>query len=336
MSTRPLGRNGPLVPRIGFGTMGLSQGYGKPLPDPQRLALLDRAYEIGATFWDTSDFYGDSEDLLGKWFARTGKRNDIFLATKFGGVIVNDAAFSFRGDAAYVEEACNKSLGRMGIEYIDLYYPHRLSGSTPVEHIVQEMVELKKQGKIRHLGLSEVSVETLRRAHAVHPISAVQVEYSLFTTEIEDSKVGLLTACRELGVAVVGYSPLSRGMLTGQIRNPGDLEVDDYRRLNPRFSEENFPKNLAIVDAVRDIATGKGCTVGQLAIAWLLSQGEDIFPIPGTTKSKYLEENFAAVNVVLSTQEVARIRTLVDNAVVSGARYDDAHAFALFADTPLP
>ncbi|KAK9775011.1 putative Aldo-keto reductase [Seiridium cardinale] len=333
--TRPLGKDGPLVPRIGFGTMGLSYSYTDRMPDEQRFAVLDHAHKIGETFWDSSDVYADSEDLLGKWFARTGKRSDIFLATKFGGIYLGPGKWSFRGDAAYVREACDKSLKRLGVDHIDLYYPHRLDGSTPVEHIVAEMVKLKEQGKIRHIGLSEVSSETLRRAHAVHPIAAVQMEYSPFTTDIEDPKIGLLDTCRELGVAVVAYSPLSRGLLTGQVRSHADFDEGDIRRFFPRFSEENFPKNLKIVDALGEIAAKKSCTAGQLSLAWLLSQGGDIFPIPGTSKIKYLEENFAAAHVELTSDEIAHIRSLVDNAA-SGAKWPDKYNLALFADTPLP
>ncbi|KAI4869273.1 Aldo/keto reductase [Hypoxylon rubiginosum] len=334
--TRPLGKNGPLVPRIGYGAMGISLGYGQPLPDEQRLDILDHAHKIGETFWDTSDFYGDSEDLIGKWFARTGKRSDIFLATKFGGVHLGDGNFGFRGDAEYVHEACEKSLKRMGIDYIDLWYPHRLDGSTPIEYIVAEMVKMKEQGKIRHLGLSEVSAATLRRAHAVHPIAAVQVEYSPFTTEIESPRNGLLAACRELGVAVVAYSPLSRGLLGGQIRSPADFDRADVRRGYPRFSEENFPKNMLVVDELRSVAEKKGCTAAQLTLAWLLSLGDDIFPIPGTTKLASLDENCAAASIELTADEAARIRTLVDNASCHGDRYSPEHALGLFADTPLP
>ncbi|KAI1643940.1 Aldo/keto reductase [Daldinia loculata] len=334
--SRQLGKDGPLVPRIGFGAMGLSMSYGKPMPDEQRLELLDHAHSIGETFWDTSDFYGDSEDLIGKWFAKTGKRSDIFLATKFGGILLGEAGFAFRGDAAYAHEACDKSLKRLGVDYIDLWYPHRLDGSTPVEHIVAEMVKVKEQGKIRYLGLSEVSAATLRRAHAIHPISAVQVEYSPFTTDIEDPQTNLLATCRELGVAVVAYSPLSRGLLSGRITSPADFEADDVRRYYPRFSAENFPKNMAVVEKLKTMAAERGWTAAQLALAWLLSQGDDVFPIPGTTKVASLEENCAAASISLWTDEVARIRTLVENASCPGARYPPEHSLALFADTPLP
>ncbi|KAI1213988.1 Aldo/keto reductase [Annulohypoxylon truncatum] len=334
--TRPLGKNGPLVPRIGFGTMGLSMSYGKPMPDEQRIELLDHAHKIGETFWDTSDFYGDSEDIIGKWFAKTGKRSDIFLATKFGAVVLDGGRFSFRGDAAYVSEACDKSLKRMGIGYIDLYYPHRLDGSTPIELIIAEMVKLKDQGKIRHIGLSEVSATTLRRAHAIHPITTVQIEYSPFTTEIETPANSLLATCRELGVAIVAYSPLSRGLLTGRVRSAADFGPGDVRASYPRFSAENFPENLEVVDELRRIAEGKkkGCTAAQLTLAWLLAQGDDIFPIPGTTKIATLEENFAAASVELTAEETAHIRSLVDAASCHGTRYPPSHALGLFADTP--
>ncbi|KAI0117335.1 Aldo/keto reductase [Daldinia grandis] len=336
--SRQLGKDGPLVPRIGFGTMGLSMSYGKPMSDEQRLELLDHAHSIGETFWDTSDFYGDSEDVIGKWFAKTGKRSDIFLATKFGGILLGEGGFAFRGDAEYVHEACDKSLKRLGVDCIDLWYPHRLDGSTPVEHIVAEMVKMKEQGKIRYLGLCEVSAATLRRAHAVHPISAVQVEYSPFTTDIEAPQTALLATCRALGVAVVAYSPLSRGLLSGRIKSPADFAAGDVRRRYPRFSPENFPSNVAVVGELEAIAAGKGCTAAQLALAWLLGQGDDIFPIPGTTKTTSLEENCAAasLSLSLSTDEVARVRAVVETAACPGARYPPDHSLALFADTPLP
>lgn len=332
--TRPLGKNGPLVPRIGLGTMGLAMSYGKPLPDEKRLELLDHAHKIGETFWDTSDFYGDSEDIIAKWFAKTGKRSDIFLATKFGALVLEGGRFSFRGDAAYVSEACEKSLKRLGVDYIDLYYPHRLDGSTPVELIIAELVKLKEQGKIRHIGLSEVSATTLRRAHAIHPIAAVQIEYSPFTTEIESPSTSLLSTCRELGVAIVAYSPLSRGLLSGQIRSAADFGPDDVRAHYPRFSAENFPKNMVVVNELKRVAEAKGCTAAQLTLAWLLAQGDDIFPIPGTTRLATLEENVAAASVSLTAEETAHIRSLVDAASCHGTRYPPAHALGLFADTP--
>lgn len=336
---RPLGRDGPMVSRIGFGTMGMGYPCSRttaPIPDPERLALLDHAYEVGCTFWDSSDFYGDSEVIIGKWLAlNPEKRNDVFIATKFGGVRLPEG-FGFRGDAEYVPIACEQSLKRLGVETIDLWYPHRLDGSTPVEHIVAEMVKLKDQGKIRHIGLSEVSSATLRRAHAVHPISCVQMEYSAFSTEIESPEHQLLATCRELGVAVVAYSPLSRGLLGGGVQGPDDFEDGDIRRFYPRYSKENFPKNMELVKAFKEVATAKGVTVGQAALAWLLAQGDDIFPIPGTITPQYLKENFDSVHVDLTPEESQRLRDLVDKASVFGERYPAEHTGGLFADTPLP
>ncbi|RYP82957.1 hypothetical protein DL770_005470 [Monosporascus sp. CRB-9-2] len=320
---RPLGKNGPLVPRIGFGTMGMGfpcSCLTAPIPDPERLALLDRAYELGCTFWDTSDVYGDAEVIIGKWLAlNPEKRKDIFLATKFGGVQL-PTGFGFRGDAAYVPIACEQSVERLGVETIDLWYPHRLDGSTPVEHIVAEMVKLKEQGKIRHIGLSEVSSATLRRAHAVHPIACVQMEYSAFSTEIESPEYNLLATCRELG-------------------GPDDFGEGDIRRFYPRFSRENFPKNMKLVGAIKELATKKGVTVGQAALAWLLSQGDDIFPIPGKNRTitcKYIEENFGAMHIELTPEESQHIRDLVVKASVFGDRWPVEHQLGLFADTPLP
>ncbi|MCJ1253934.1 hypothetical protein MMC24_001748 [Lignoscripta atroalba] len=336
---RPLGRNGPLVPRIGFGTMGMGFPCSRtttPIPDSERLALLDRAYELGCTFWDTSDYYGDAEAIMGTWLAlNPEKRKDIFLATKFGAIQL-PTGFGFRGDAAYVSIACEKSLKRLGVETIDLWYPHRLDGSTPIEQIVAEMVKLKEQGKIRYLGLSEVSSATLRRAHAVHPIACAQMEYSAFTTVIESPEHNFLATCRELGVAVVAYSPFSRGLLSGGIQGPDDFEEGDIRRFYPRFSRENFPRNMELVWAIKELATKKGVTVGQAALSWLLSQGDDIFPIPGTITEKYIEENFAAMHVELTPEESQHIRDLVEKASVFGDRWPPEHGLGLFADTPLP
>ncbi|KAK3315551.1 NADP-dependent oxidoreductase domain-containing protein [Apodospora peruviana] len=348
---KPLGRNGPLLPPIGFGAMGL--GYQStsvvPISDEDRLAVLDRAHSIGCTFWDTSDYYGDAEALIGKWFTRSNKRSEIFIATKFGAIPHADGSFTFRGDAAYVREACNNSLTKFGIDTIDLLYPHRLDGSTPVEEIISELVKLKTEGKIKHIGLSEVSPTTLRRAYAIHPIACVQMEYSAFSTDVEKpvrppaddpnaKEESLISVCRELGVAIVCYSPMSRGMLTGTITNPDNFDERDYRRNFPRFSAENFGKNLEVVEVFKRVAERKGesVTAGQVALAWLLAQGGDIFPIPGTTKTKYVEENFAALQITLTPDEEAEIRSLVDKASVAGDRYPAEMALGLFSDTPLP
>ncbi|KAK5456099.1 hypothetical protein LTS15_005418 [Exophiala xenobiotica] len=335
LPTRQLGRNGPQVPALGFGALGLSTFYGKRQPDEERFEFLDRAYELGARNWDSADVYGDNEDLIGEWFRRTGKRDDVFLATKFGNIWSPDGSRSIRNDPEYVKAACEKSLKRLGIKTIDLYYCHRLNGQVPVEDMVGAMAELVKEGKVRYLGLSECSAESLRRAHKVHPISAVQVEYSPFTVEIEDPQIRLLEACRELGVAVVAYSPLGRGFLTGQYRSLDDFEQDDIRRTLPRFAPENFHKNLDLVDKIVSLASKKGCTAGQLTLAWLMAQGEDIIPIPGTKKIKYLEENLGALNVKLTREEKLEIRQAIESAEVSGNRYPPAMQAYNFMDTPL-
>lgn len=332
--TRALGRNGPQVTALGFGAMGLSIAYGAPESDEERFKILDRAHELGQRFWDSADVYGDNEVLLSKWFARTGFRKDIFLATKFAGIVGADGSFSVRNDPEYVKEACAKSLKRLGVETIDLYYCHRVDGKTPIEKTVQAMKELKDEGKIRYLGLSEVSSETLRRAHAVHPISAVQIEYSPFSMDIEDPAIALLQTCRELGVATVAYSPLGRGFVTGQYKSPDDFEDGDFRKYSPRFSAENFPKNLVLVDKLAAVAQKKGCTTGQLTLAWLMRQGEDIIPIPGTKKIKYLEENLGALDVELSDGEDKEIREAVENAEVHGERYPEQMMASLFGNSP--
>ncbi|GAB7352079.1 hypothetical protein MBLNU459_g2581t1 [Dothideomycetes sp. NU459] len=334
LPTRQLGKNGPKVTAIGYGAMGLSAFYGPPKPDEERFAVLDKAYESGELFWDSADIYMDNEDLLGKWFkANPGKREKIFLATKFANRQV-DGNRTVDSSPEYAKEACAKSLSRLGIDSIDLYYAHRLDGKTPVEKTVEAMAELKAEGKIKHLGLSECSSASLRRAHAVHPITAVQIEYSPFSLDIENAQVRLLETCRELGVAVVAYSPIGRGMLSGAIRSRDDLDDSDFRKLSPRFSEENFPKNLKLVDTISALAGKKGVTPAQLTLAWLLAQGDDIFPIPGTTNISRLEENLGALKIKLSADEEKEIRQACEAAEVHGARYPEAMSAALFADTP--
>ncbi|KAJ9126789.1 hypothetical protein QFC24_001821 [Naganishia onofrii] len=330
LPTRQLGKDGPQVTAIGFGLMGLSSFYGKVGSDEERFKILDRAYELGETFWDSADMYGDSEDLVGKWFARTGKRNDIFLATKFANV-TRDGQWAVDSSPEYCKEACAKSLKRLGIDCIDLYYCHRIDQTTPIEHTMKAMVELKNEGKIKYIGLSEVSEACLRRAYKIHPVHCVQMEYSPFSLEVE--QFGLLKACRELGVAMVAYSPLSRGILTGQIKSPEDFEADDFRRYSPRFSQENFAKNLEAVDAMKAFADRKGCTVGQLSLAWLLAQGPEVIPIPGTKKIKYLEENLGALKVNLSDEEEGEIRKVLEKTTVAGDRYPSAWLSGLFADS---
>lgn len=343
LPSRRVGLNGPLVPAMGFGLMGLSTAYGSvgyfsstpflhlkltphPSPDEERLSVLDRAWTLGATNWDSADMYGDSEDLVGKWFARhPTRRSDIFLATKFGlrpgqkpdgtwGITVDSSP-------AYCRQQCENSLRRLGTDYIDLYYIHRVDGQTPIEKTMAELVKLKSEGKIRHIGISASAPATLRRAHAIHPISAYQVEYSPWALDIEGpSGLNLLSTCRELGITVFAYSPLGRGIMTGQIRSPDDFEETDLRRRFPRFSAENFPKNLALVDRMVEMAAAKNCTAGQLTMAWLMRQGEDIIPIPGTKKIKYLEENLAALEVVVSDEEDKRIRGWIEEMEFVGER----------------
>ncbi|MCJ1355624.1 MAG: hypothetical protein MMC33_005616 [Icmadophila ericetorum] len=309
-------------------------GKDGPQPDEDRFAVLDKAYELGLTNWDSADVYMDNEDLIGKWFKRTGKRDEIFIATKFALSVGPDGSRGVSNDPEYIKEACNKSLKRLGIDTIDLYYCHRLSGEVPVEKVVGAMAELVKEGKVRYIGLSEASAESLHRACKVHHIAANQTEYSPFTTDIEDPQIDVLKTCRELGIALVAYSPLGRGFITGQYKSPDDFEEGDFRKFSPRFSAENFPKNLKLVDEIKQIADKKGCTPGQLTLAWLMAQGEDIIPIPGTKKIKYLEENFGALKVKLTEEEIKDIRTAVENAEVHGSRYPAAMMGLCFADTP--
>ena len=257
----------------------------------------------------------------------------MFLATKFANVISPDWKFSVRGDAQYVRESCEKSLKRLGLDSVDLYYVHRIDKTVPIEETMGVLKELVNAGKIKYLGLSECSSDTLRRAYAVHPIACVQIEYSPFSLDIEREEIGLLKTCRELGVAIVCYSPLGRGMLTGQLKSFDDLEENDRRRQWPRFSKENFPKNIKLVDQLSALAKKKGCTVGQLTLAWILAQGDDFIPIPGTTKIKNLEENAAAAQIQLSKEEVQEIRRACEKADVAGARYPEGLSDSLFGDS---
>ncbi|KAH8811190.1 putative aldo-keto reductase [Xylogone sp. PMI_703] len=330
-----LGKDGPVVDRLGYGLMGLSTAYGAPMPDAERFAVLDAIYDSGERFWDSADIYGDSEDLLGKWFkSRPGKRENIFLATKFGNVLQPDGTVIVRGDPEYVQQACEKSLKRLGVSTIDLYYCHRLDTTVPIEKTVQAMAKLKEEGKIKYLGLSECSAESLRRAYKVHPITAVQLEYSPFFMDIEHPNINLIQTCRELGVAVVAYSPLGRGLLTGKFRSPNDFPENDFRRFIPRFSEENFPKCLELVDSIGALAKKKGCTPSQLTLAWVLAQGPDIFPIPGTTNIGRFNENMQALEITISDDENQAIRELAEKAALQGERYPAFMLPNLFADTP--
>ncbi|EKM51942.1 uncharacterized protein PHACADRAFT_262363 [Phanerochaete carnosa HHB-10118-sp] len=323
------------VTAVGFGVMGLSVAYSKPLPDEERLKLLDTVYEHGCTNWDTADVYSDNEELLGKWFARTGKRSEIFLATKFGFKFGTNTS-TIDGSPEYVRERFGRSLRLLGTEYVDLLYLHRPALDTPIEITVGAMAELVKTGKVRYLGLSDCSEATLRRAHAVHPIAALQVEYSPFTLDIEDEKIGLYRACQELGVAIVVYAPLARGLLTGQFQSPDDFAEGDFRRAIPRYSRENFPKILKLVEDLKAIGAKYGATPSQVMLAWLLAQAGNVIPIPGTTKEKYLKENLAALNIRLSPEDLQEVRKVAEaaNASSMGARYPEFMMKFAYADTP--
>ncbi|KAJ3504299.1 hypothetical protein NLJ89_g8006 [Agrocybe chaxingu] len=318
------------VSAVGFGLMNLSGAYGPGGDDEERFKILDAALEAGCTFWDSADIYGDNEDLIGKWFKHTGKRDQIFLATKFG-----FTPTGVNGTPEYVRTACEKSLKRLGIETIDLYYAHRADPQTPIEKTVGAMAELVKEGKVRYLGLSEVSAATLRRAHAIHPIAALQVEYSPFCLDIEDEKIALLETCRELGVAIIAYSPLGRGMLTGTYKSNADIPADDWRKRIARFNDDNFPNILKLVDGIQNLGKKYNATAGQITLAWLLAQGPDIIPIPGTRKIKYLKENLDAVKIDLTPEDVADVRKIAHEAdAAQGFRYPPEYMDLLFADTP--
>jgi len=322
----------------GLGCMGMSFAYTSfgGYDDKASLEVLTAAADMGITFWDTSDVYGPhtNEILLGKWFKETGRRKEIFLCSKFGNLRVNGQP-AVRGDKAYVHEACRDSLERLGVDQIDLYYQHRVDDKVPVEETVSAMVELKNEGKIKYLGLSECSARTLRRAHAVHPITAVQMEYSPFALEIESEQTNFLKTARELGVVIIAYSPLGRGFLTNTIQSRDDIDETDNRKAHPRFSEEHFPENLKLVQTLKKIADKKGCTSGQLSIAWVLAQGDDFIPIPGTKRVKYLEENARAVDVKLSAAEVQEIRDEIEKVGGGkGERYPPAMMHRCFGDSP--
>ena len=335
LPTRKLGKNGPEVTAIGYGLMGLSAFYGKPKPDEERYAMLDHVFNSGCRNWDSADMYGDSEDLLGRWFKKNpGRREQIFLATKFANFVdPKTGERRVRNEPEYIHAAVEKSLKRLGVDQIDLYYCHRLQASQPIETTMKEMKKLQDSGKVKYLGLSECSSESLRRACKVAHVDAVQIEYSPFSMDIEDPQIDLLKTCRELGVATVAYSPLGRGFLTGSLRSPDDFEEGDFRSFAPRFSKENFHKNLELVDSLKELADKKGCTTGQLVLAFLMAQGDDIIPIPGTTRVKNFDENMGALKVKISKDDNAAIRKAISSTEVKGGRYPEAFAKALFVDT---
>lgn len=318
---RPLGSQGLQASALGLGCMGMSDFYGVR-NDEVSLRVLDKAFELGIRFWDTADMYGPftNEMLLAK--ALKGRRQHITLATKFG--IIRDpndpSKRGLNGKPDYVRTACEASLKRLQTDVIDLYYLHRVDPNTPIEDTVGAMADLVKAGKVRGIGLSEVSPATIRRAHAIHPLSAVQSEYSLWTRDPED---GVLQTCQELGIAFVAYSPLGRGFLTGRIRSIDDLPADDYRRHSPRFMGENFQKNLQLVEKVQQLAAAKSCTPAQLALAWVMAQGTYIFPIPGTKQISYLIENAEAVHIQLTQEELAAIDAIAPKGIAAGARYPE-------------
>jgi aryl-alcohol dehydrogenase-like predicted oxidoreductase len=323
MNTRTLGRNPEgqrlTVSEIGLGCMGMSEFYGGR-DDDESVATIHRALDVGVTLLDTADVYGPhtNEQLVGRAIA--DRRDDVMVATKFG--IVRDpenpGARGINGRPEYVKQACDASLRRLGVDHVDLYYQHRVDPQTPIEETVGAMSELVDAGKIRFVGLSEAGADTIRRANEVHPIAAVQSEYSLWSRDIEDE---VIPALRELGIALVAYSPLGRGFLSGQIKSIDDLEADDYRRYSPRFQGENFDKNLALVDQISEIAAQKGVTPSQLALAWVLNRGDDIVPIPGTKRRRYLEENVAATDIELTEEETEQIASALPEP--SGMRYTE-------------
>ncbi|MGW3998915.1 aldo/keto reductase [Amycolatopsis sp. NPDC004772] len=304
--------------------MGMSQAYGVRDNDDESIATIHRALELGVTLLDTANVYanGVNEELVGRAIA--GRRDEVVLATKFG-IVWNDGAMGARGDASYVKQSCDESLRRLGVDHIDLYYQHRVDPDTPIEETWGALASLVEAGKIRYAGISEASAATIRAAHAVHPVTALQSEWSLWTRGIEGE---VLATCRELGIGIVPFSPLGRGFLTGAVKSVADLPEDDMRRGLPRFAEGNFERNMAIVEALRELASDKGVTAGQLALAWVQSQGEDVVPIPGTKRRKYLEENVAAASLELTADDLAAIAAAAPADAIAGERYPERLARA--------
>ncbi|MCF5166995.1 aldo/keto reductase [Pseudomonas congelans] len=324
MMTRQLGNHGPHVSALGLGCMGMSDFYTSGIDEKESIATLHRALELGVTFFDTADMYGPytNEALLGR--ALEGKREGIYLASKFGIVRGDDPhARGVNGSPAYIRQSIDASLKRLNTDYLDLYYQHRVDPKVPIEETIGAMAELVKAGKVRHIGICEASAATIEKAHAVHPLAAVQSEYSLWSRDPEQD--GVLATCRRLGIAFVAYSPLGRGFLTGELRTPDDFAADDYRRFTPRFQGENFNRNLHLVEKVKALATARGISASQLALAWVLAQGDDIIPIPGTKQRKYLESNVAAASLTLSSDDLAQLETIFPaQGSASGERYNAA------------
>ena len=327
MKTRRLGRSGPEVSAIGLGCMGMAAFYGQASDEAQATAVIHRALDLGVTFFDTAEMYGPHTNEIQVGKALAGRRDQAFIATKFGiGYNADRSALTVDGSPANVRRAIDGSLQRLGVDHVDLYYLHRIDPDTPIEETVGAMGELVTEGKVRFLGLSEAAPDTLRRGHATHPITALQTEYSLWSRDPEDE---LLAVCDELGVGFVPYSPLGRGFLSGEIKSIDDLAPDDFRRANPRFMGENFQKNLDLVSAVTEIAADRGVTAAQLALAWVLAQGDHLVPIPGTRRIRTLEENAAAVDLTLTAQDLARIDAVFPKGAASGHRYAEAARAAL-------
>ncbi|RDI68388.1 aldo/keto reductase [Nocardia pseudobrasiliensis] len=316
LATRKLGEL--TVGAEGLGCMGMSQSYGVRDNDDESIATIHRALDLGVTLLDTADVYGAgaNEELVGR--AIRGRRDEVVLATKFGIVSGDNGAVRVRGDAAYVRQSCDESLARLGVDHIDLYYQHRVDPTVPIEETWGALTELVTAGKVGHLGISEAAPATIRRAHAVHPVTAVQSEWSLWTRDLEAE---IVPTCRELGIGIVAFAPLGRGFLTGKISSTADLPADDMRRRLPRFTEANLDRNLAIVDALRKLADEKGVTAGQLALAWVAGRGDDVVAIPGTKRRTYLEQNVAALDITLTTEDLARIEDAAH--AVAGARYSE-------------
>ncbi|KAH6889783.1 NADP-dependent oxidoreductase domain-containing protein [Thelonectria olida] len=331
-----LGENGPSVPVLGFGLMGLSYTtYGAVPGDEERFAILDRAYELGSTFWDSSDLYGDSEELVGKWFKRTGKRSEIFLASKFG-FVKGSKTLEVNSSAEFCKNACAESLRILDTEYIDLYYMHHANPETPIEETMRALAELQAEGKIKHIGLSAVSSATLRRAVKIARVACVQVEYSPFVLDAENANgTNLLDTCRELGVALVAATPLGRGIFTSAFAEGTNTSDDkDVRpKFMPRFQGENLEENVKLVGKFKALADKKGCTLAQLSLVWLMKQGSDVIPIPGTKKMKYLEENWASLDVHLTDEDEKEVRNFMATTQIAGHYMPEKFVHYMYRDT---